>query len=301
MPPIDIPGYGTVAPWRLTFVAVGAPGLLIALLLATVKEPPRRSASVNPVANESVPLREALVEIAARWRSLIGLAVTIGCQALSNYALLGWGPSFFERLHAWPRSQIGLVLGTLAIVSGCIGLYTGGRLADSWQRAGRTDATLRVVMISLFGVGATLPLAFLLPAASGTVTVLAFAVFFIGLPIGCGYAGLQFILPNRIRGLASAVVILIVNLMGLGIGSFLPGCPDRDPLEHHRHPGSADHHAPLPAALRRDARADTRPDVSPCQPLLRLTHARPICADRSEAPLFRCLTPIGNTNSYIRS
>lgn len=78
-------------------------------------------------------------------------------------------------------------------------------------------------MISLFGVGATLPVAFILPAASGTVAVLAFAVFFIGLPIGCGYAGLQFILPNRIRGLASAVVILIVNLMGLGIGSFLPG------------------------------------------------------------------------------
>lgn len=93
MPPIDIAGYGTVAPWRLTFVAVGAPGLLIAILLATVKEPPRRSARADQV-SENVPLRAALVEIAARWRSLIGLAVTIGCQALSNYALLGWGPSF---------------------------------------------------------------------------------------------------------------------------------------------------------------------------------------------------------------
>src|SRR4030095_7084498 len=102
------------------------------------------------------------------------------------------------------------------------GLYVGGRLADAWQRSGRTDATLRVVLISLFGVGTALPLAFLMPAASGTVAMLALAVFFVGLPIGCGYAGLQFILPNRIRGLASALVILVVNLMGLGIGSFLP-------------------------------------------------------------------------------
>ena len=42
MPPIEIAGYGAVAPWRLTFVVVGLPGLLIALVLATVKEPPRR-------------------------------------------------------------------------------------------------------------------------------------------------------------------------------------------------------------------------------------------------------------------
>jgi len=224
MPPIDIAGYGPVAPWRLTFVAVGAPGLLIAILLATVKEPARRSASrVGQGGVERVPLGAALVEMSARWQSLAGFAVVIGSQALCNYALLSWGPAFFERLHHWPRSDIGLTLGSLAIVSGCIGLYTGGRLADAWQRAGRTDATLRVGLISLVGVGTLLPLAFVLPVAAGTVSVLAIAVFFIGLPIGCGYAGLQFILPNRIRGLASAVVILVVNLMGLGIGSFLPG------------------------------------------------------------------------------
>jgi len=224
MPPIEIPGYGLIAPWRLTFLAVGAPGLLIAILLATVKEPARRSSpGAAQAANASVPLPVALAEIASRWQPLLGLAIAIGCQALSNYSLLGWGPTFFERVHAWPRNQTGLVLGVCAIGSGCIGLYVGGRLADAWQRAGRMDATLRVVIISLIGVGTTLPIAFLLPAASGTVAMLAIAVFFVGLPIGCGYAGLQFILPNRIRGLGSAMVILIVNLVGLGFGSFLPG------------------------------------------------------------------------------
>jgi MFS family permease len=223
MPPIEIAGYGTVAPWRLTFLAVGAPGLLIAPALATVKEPARRSSSRVKTTSDSVPLGAALVEIAARWRSLLGLAVAIGCQALSNYALLTWGPAFFERMYSWPRSKIGLVLGVLAISSGCLGLYIGGRLADFWQRAGIADATLRVMLISLFGVGTALPIAFLLPAASATVAMLAVAVLFIGLPIGCSYAGLQFILPNRIRGLASSVVILIVNLIGLGLGPLLPG------------------------------------------------------------------------------
>jgi MFS family permease len=224
MPPIEVAGYGTVAPWRLVFLVVGAPGLLIALVLLTVKEPPRRTtAQAAQVLNDRVPLGAAFVEMGARWQSMLGLAVAIGCQALSNYSLLSWGPTFFERVHAWPRNQTGLVLGFLAIGSGCIGLFIGGRLADAWQRSGTTDATLRVGLISLMGVGTALPIAFLMPAASGTVTMLAIAVLFIGLPIGCSYAGLQFILPNRIRGLASAVVILIVNLIGLGLGSLLPG------------------------------------------------------------------------------
>ncbi|HVY63596.1 MAG TPA: MFS transporter [Gammaproteobacteria bacterium] len=228
MPPIEIAGYGAVAPWRLTFVIVGVPGLLIALILATVKEPARRSgpatsATGAPLGDETPTVRVAFMEILVRWRSVLGLAVMIGCQALSNYALLAWGPTFFERVHGWPRSQTGLALGTIALASGCIGLFLGGRLADSWQRKGITDATLRVGVISLLGVGTLLPLAMLWPTASATVATLAVGVLFVGLPIGCCYAGVQFIFPNRVRGLATAVVILIVNLMGLGLGSLLPG------------------------------------------------------------------------------
>lgn len=63
----------------------------------------------------------------------------------------------------------------------------------------------------------------LMPQASATVGLLAVGILFVGLPIGCSYAGVQFIFPNRIRGLASAVVILFVNLIGLGIGSAMPG------------------------------------------------------------------------------
>jgi MFS family permease len=225
MPPIEIAGYGAVAPWRLTFIVVGVPGLLIALILATVKEPPRQSGTQvgSDAAVETPSLGAALREIFARWQSVLGLAVMIGCQALSNYALLGWAPTFFDRVHGWPRSQTGLALGTIALVSGCIGLLLGGRLADAWQRKGVTDATLRVGIVSLIGVGVLLPIAMLWPNASATLATLALGVVFVGLPIGCCYAGLQFIFPNRVRGLATAVVILIVNLMGLGLGSLLPG------------------------------------------------------------------------------
>ena len=47
-----------------------------------------------------------------RWRSALGLSVDHRCQATCNYVLLGWGPTFFERLHHWPKDRTGLVLGT---------------------------------------------------------------------------------------------------------------------------------------------------------------------------------------------
>ncbi len=236
MPPVEIPGFSTVSPWRLTFLAVGLPGLLFALLVLTVKEPARRSLLRN-AEGKGVPMKlsVALRQVLARWQSVLGIALMIGSQALCNYTLLGWGPAFFERVHGWPRSQIGLTLGLITLGSGCFGLYSGGRLADRWQRRGVTDGTLRVGLISLIGVGLTLPVAMMLPEARWTVVMLIVAVFFIGLPIGCSYAALQYIFPNQMRGVASAIVLFIVNFTGLGLGSLLPGLLNdrlfQDPLK----------------------------------------------------------------------
>jgi MFS family permease len=224
MPPTDVPLLGTLSPWRLTFLAVGLPGFLVTLLVFTFKEPPRRAVLRN-ASGENVPakLSVALRETGKRWQSVFGLAFIIASQALCNYTLLSWGPSFFGRVHQWPRDKIGLVLGLIVLGSGCVGLISGGRIADYWQRRGVIDGTLRVGLINLIGVGILLPIAMMLPDANWTVALLIVAVFFIGLPIGCSYAALQYIFPNQVRGVASAVVLFVVNFTGLGLGSFLPG------------------------------------------------------------------------------
>jgi MFS family permease len=167
--------------------------------------------------------RALMDQLRLRWRTTVGLALLISCQATCNYALLGWSPTFFERIHHWPKSQIGLVLGLTTLGCGCLGLFVGGRLSDHWQSKGITDSAVRVGLIGLTGVGLTLAPAMLLPAAGWTVALLIPAVFFIGLPIGCGYAAIQLIFPNQTRGLVSAIVIFAVALIGLGFGSLLPG------------------------------------------------------------------------------
>jgi MFS family permease len=224
MAPVELPGAGFIPAWRLTFIVVGVPGLIVALLLLTVREPARRTLlrSATGVA-ATLRLSEVIAHIRLRWRSVFGVSLIISCQATCNYALLAWGPAFFERLHHWPKDRIGLVLGLTTLGCGCIGLFTGGRLSDHWQTRGLTDAPLRVGLISLTGLLLTLVPAMLVPAAAWTIALLIPAVFFIGLPIGCGYAALQLILPNQARGRVSAIAIFAVALISLAFGSMLPG------------------------------------------------------------------------------
>ncbi|MDB6011578.1 MAG: major facilitator superfamily 1 [Gammaproteobacteria bacterium] len=224
MSPVELPLLGPIAAWRVTFLIVGLPGLLVALLLLTVREPPRQSVLLDSSGSVAkLDFRAVVEQLRLRWRTTVGLALIIGCQATCNYALLGWGPTFFDRIHHWPKSRTGLVLGLTTLGCGCLGLFVGGYLSDRWQREGVTDSALRVGLIGLTGVGLTLAPAMLLPDAAWTVALLIPAVFFIGLPIGCGYAAVQLIFPNQARGLVSAIVIFAVALIGLGFGSLLPG------------------------------------------------------------------------------
>lgn len=223
LPPYDVPLFGEMAPWRVSFLVVGVPGVLITLLILTMREPPRRALlRTGTAVAPPLSIPQSLRFMKERWRSIFGIAVMIGTQAMANYALLSWGPAFFERVHGWSRAQIGLMLGIITLVCGCLGLITGGRLADRWHQQGIPHGTLRVGLINLIGVGLTLPLAMLLPNPYWTIAMLVVAVFFIGLPIGTGYAALQVLLPNQTRGFVTACVLFVVNLFGLGLGAALP-------------------------------------------------------------------------------
>ena len=65
-----------------------------------------------------------------------GISLTMSCQAMGNYAFGSWAPAFFERVHQWPKSRSGSILGSITMLCGCIGLVCGGRLSDRWLRLG---------------------------------------------------------------------------------------------------------------------------------------------------------------------
>jgi MFS family permease len=223
-PPIDVPMLGIMAAWQVTFLIVGLPGLLVAVLLYTVREPARRGLAMSADGRvATVTLRDALAQIFSRWPIVLGVSLAMACQAMANYVLTSWGPEFFVRVHHWSKPQIGLTLGLITLSFGCLGLFVGGRLADRWVKQGVYEGPLKVGFIAVLGVACTLAPATLVSDVRVTIALLMPALFFLGLPIGSAYASLQLIFPNQVRGVVSAILIFVLNLGGMGLGPFLPG------------------------------------------------------------------------------
>jgi len=223
-PTVTLPLLGTIASWRVTFLIVGAPGLLGALLVYTIKEPVRKNllrSAQGGVAHLSIP--QALGQLRLRWQSLGGISLGMVFQSMANYALISWGPTYFSRVHGWTPGQSGRALAAILLTAGCGGMYTGGRLSDRWQRRGLDEAPMRVMMLGAVGTLLLLPVGTLLADVRWTLAFLFAGVFFLALPMGISAAALQRIFPNQVRGVVSALYLFILNIGGQSLGPLLPG------------------------------------------------------------------------------
>lgn len=224
MSAVHLPLLGAIATWRLSFLIVGLPGLLVTLLIFTVREPLRKHVmrdTEGRVAHLSVG--QVMTEINRRWQSFWGLAIGMVFQSLASYAFLSWAPAFFQRLHGWTAGQAGRALGVLVLLCGCLGMYVGGLLCDRWLGSGIAEGPLRVATISAAGAGLFLGLALVMREAQASLVLMAPGLFFQAMPIGTIYASIQLIFPNQIRGQVSALFMFILNFGGIGLGPLIPG------------------------------------------------------------------------------
>jgi MFS family permease len=226
---------GAVGSWRATFVIVGLPGLLVALLALTIKEPPRRNLLVGEGGQPTrLGLVDVLAQVRLRQRSVVGICLGFAAQALCNYAQQAWLPTFFIRAYGWTPRQAGVTLGVLSLATGLVGAYLGGALTDRWQKRGIAEAPLRVAVLATVGAGISFTLAMTMGDLRSQLVLLAPAFLFLAMPIGSGYASLQLILPNQVRGQIGALQVFTLNLLGLILGPALPGLFNdylfRDPL-----------------------------------------------------------------------
>ena len=224
MPALHLPILGTIATWRLSFLLVGPPGILVALLVYTVREPLRKNV-LRDAAGRAAKLSvwDAFRHIGDRWQSFWGMAIAMIFQALGSYAFLSWAPTFFQRMHGWTAGQAGRALGVLVLVFGCLGMYVGGSLCDRWLRKGVGEGPLKVAVISAAGSGTFLGLAMLMRNPHASIALIGPGLFFQAMPIGTVYAAVQLIFPNQVRGQVSALFMFILNLGGIGLGPLIPG------------------------------------------------------------------------------
>jgi len=221
---ISIPFLGVVTPWRLTFLFVGLPGLLLVPLVRTIQEPLRRNLLRRGNGSPShLSVAEVFLELRRRWRSMAGLSAGMVFQSVCGVAFFAWAPTFFVRAHNWTAGEAGRLLGVATLIFCSSGMYAGGLLADHWHRKQMWEGPLRVGVLSAVGMAVSLIGAVAAPGAGVAMGCAAVALFFIGLPSGCVFAAIQMIFPNQVRGQISALFFMALNLGGMVFGSLLPG------------------------------------------------------------------------------
>jgi MFS family permease len=218
--PVTLPLVGAIHSWQLVFFAVGLPGLLLAAVMATVKEPARRGLMRTEAARpaQSLPIRQIFAFLRSESSTYWPIFLAMGIKSLLLFGVGAWMPTFFVRTYGWTVPQIGFLNGLILLTISPLGLLTGGWLAERYARKGHDDANMRVVLIATV---ASLPATILyplMPTPELALTGAALVQFIVSLGIGPGNAALQIITPNQMRGQVSAMYMFIFNIVGYGLG-----------------------------------------------------------------------------------
>ena len=209
--------------WRNAFAVVGAPGLLLAAIVAlTLREPPRGHS--EGLVHGSGPAPSAREVIAFLWRakSFRHSSFAGGLYSFVGYSVVNWTPSFLVRSHGMSTARIGFWLAMIVGVGGGIGNYLGGTLADRWQAR---EPRARVYLPAL-AVAASFPFGFVIYTTSNTTLALALLV----IPTALGlmyqaptFAVTQSLATPRMRATAAAVLLFVLNIVGLSLGPAVTG------------------------------------------------------------------------------
>jgi MFS family permease len=208
----------TMHGWQWILMMVGAPGLLISLLLLLAKEPARRGLAAH---GKPLPVKAVIHEIWARKAVYLPLFIGLAFSATQAIGIQPWLAPFLIRTYGWNEAQIGRWLGLVFLVSSLIGAALGTLFVE-WLSKRYKDAHVRASTI-LFATAA--PFSIITPLMpSGELALLCQ-----GVGLACGIASavpqnaaIQRITPNEMRGQVTAIYLFMFIVFG-ALGSQLIG------------------------------------------------------------------------------
>ena len=227
-------GLGITAAWRETFMLVGPPGLALVPLFLLMREPARRerlaaATTAGDATGESAPGAvtqgaAAQASLAGTWRFLVDqrqvfVPLFLGktLPNVVNYAHF-WIVPMFERSWGWSRGATGARWGLVLLFGGTIGVMLGGWVSDRWYRAGRRDAAVRTVWLSMLVSLPLHALAPLMPSGGLAIALFLPAMIATGACSAAGSVAAMLATPNEYRGQMTALSLLVSSGLGQFIG-----------------------------------------------------------------------------------
>jgi MFS family permease len=216
---VSIPLFGWLPVWKAAFVIVGAPGLLVALLATTVREPERHilpTTDSSPDVAWSTYAKRHAVAFVCVW-------LAYACSGYVAYGVIPWAPTLMVRQFGLSLQQAGVGVGVASVIAGLSGAAIAGVLGDRWTARGVRGGKFRLTLIWWFAV---LPLiAAFAFVRNAHLALLAYAGFSLVNAIGyvSSSAVIQDMVPSNLRGRTTAIWYLITGLVGIGFGPLATG------------------------------------------------------------------------------
>ena len=209
--------------WRMAFMVVGPPGIIDAIVVFfTVREPPRGHSEPDhvQVQKDLVPLADTLRFL---WslRAFRHLSFAGALHAFVGYGVGLFIPAFFMRVHGFGLAETSTYLFLIGL-TGIIGTYLGGYLGD---RMGKKDKRW---YMGIPGIATIISVPFAVLFYTTGDPMLAIVLAIPGAILGPMYLGPTFamtqtLVPPAMRSTASAILLFVLNLIGLGLGPVFAG------------------------------------------------------------------------------
>lgn len=217
--------------WRYTFFLVGVPGIIFAFIVwFTLREPPRGMSDIKLDAPSAPPVNTAppppvstVLKLLWSKTSFRHLAFAAGLHAFVSYGAGTWNAPFFIRIHEMSLTDIGSILALIAGI-GAIGTFFGGYISD--KLSDRTNDKRWYFWVP--GIATLVMVPFQLVAyLYGGVWVVVASLMMVAI-LGNAYLGPSFAMTQalvslRMRAVASAILLFVLNLIGMGLGPYFVG------------------------------------------------------------------------------
>ena len=218
---VTLPMIGEIKTWQLTFMIVGLPGVLLALLMIlTVREPERKGMKMdaNGVAVKA-SFKNSIGFIKTHKKTFFCHFIGFSFYTMMLYSLLGWAPAYYMRHFGLDASQTGYILGSIILVANTSGALFCGWLIDFFSKRGYSDAAIRAGAIGCAALIIPSVLFTQVDNIQLSFALIFVAMFFSTFPIPASAAATQMLTPNQLRSQVSAKFLLISNLIALGVGT----------------------------------------------------------------------------------